>query len=339
MLLSKCRSLVFKAYGITENTGPEAPLPMGLPTSLNRAALPVIWGTAPQYVVSPKADGRRVVVGFLTQTAFTLDRANTGKHFPSWQPHEAAWQGTVLDVEWVTTPQRRRILWIFDALMIHGHSVRSKPYHHRLAAAQLFLDEWQRARRLSTVPWPHEAPGALPHTGAFLVLDPHTYWSIKPLWYHTEVASALQWSQTLGEWLPQDGLVYTPVTRSAPVFRSLDVYKWKPVERQTVDFLVRRVEGDPTRMDLLVVDEHNQLQTFASVPLRSDQQELRAGLVYECRWDQGSWVIHLARSDKKEPNAFFTAKRTCDDILENLQWTELVPPGAERTGQEVRGHQ
>ena len=330
-MLSRCRALVFDAYGITENTGPDAPLPMGLPTSLNRAALRTVWGGQPQYVVSPKADGQRMVVGFMDHVAFTMNRANKCAQFASWQPHAGAWRGTVLDVEWVTTEQRGRVLWIFDVLCIHGHNIRGRAYHHRLAAARLFLQEWSSHQKGPVwVDWPAPARGAVPdaHLPRGLRIDAFTVWCVKPVWYHTQVQEAYSWALTLGPlWLVADGLVYTPVSRSVATFRSLEVFKWKPVERQTVDFLVQRVPHAPQDMELLVLDDVHQLTPFARVPLRSDLRgELRPGSVYECRWENNTWIIHMARADKTEPNALFTAKRTCDDIAENLRLEDLMPP-------------
>lgn len=330
-MLSAARKFIFTAYGQAEPAvvpgRPPPPLPMGLPAPLRRKDLDTVWGTGAhytQYVVSPKADGERVLVGWFrwvggkTDVGFTADRRGGARKIP-WPVHAAAFEGTLLDCELIDQQ-----IWVFDAIMVHGHDLRNAAYHARLVAALTFLTQ------LGARTAPMEAPPATSvlasHALACAYVCPDDRWSVavKPIWYHTHVVDAVKWARQIPAFR-EDGLVYTPVTRSVGVYSCPEVFKWKPLH--TVDFLVRAVPDSPGDMELFAVDEAGVLVHFAVVPLRCAHPEtpVMPGAVYECAWRDNTWVIERRREDKTLPNARFTADETCKTIAENVRFEDLIP--------------
>jgi hypothetical protein len=329
-MLSAAKQFVFGVYGLDDLSTSEKCIPMGLPTSLMKKDLPTVWGSVIdhycQYVVSPKANGSRELLGWFgwnqTQVAFMMNRSGRAKKI-TWKVHSAAWHGTLLDAE-VIQEDGKMYVWVFDALMVNGNSVRLKPYHLRLAAAHTFLqdlpapqDQWN-SNPLHTVLEHHY----------FVHVSPTCWVSVKPIWYHTDVIHAMKWAN-VQQGLPEDGMVYTPLTKAAPMYRSMFVFKWKEAKKHTIDFLVQSVPSQSQSMDLFVSDIKGKHSHYARVPLRCDDPTtaVQPNRIYECRWDilEKTWYIHLRRDDKLTPNARFTADRTCGNIQEGLTLQDLVP--------------
>lgn len=330
---------VFAAYHVTPTGRNQHLLPVGLPAPLQREHLVTVTGrgtVGTQYVVSPKADGTRYLAVMYGQVAALLNRTGAGEACTqSWQPTRTALCGTVLDVE-VIEHGAERWIWVFDAIEVNGHAVHQQPYHYRLCAAFRFLCDWAQCRR-----WPevtHLAPAWTPARRAHLVLPPDHHrvwtvggrdrWTLKPVWYHCGLDAVHAW--TAG-WVqppfPQDGLVFTPATRPVSTYRDLALFKWKPLDALTVDFLIRR--PSPDWMELHTCNDTYQLQLFATVPWRAVPQvacTFQPNRVYECRWDRATqaWELVRCRWDKNEPNVEFTVRQTLKEREStHVSWDEL----------------
>lgn len=317
-MLTAARDFVFSEYGLEPDKGP---LPLGQPSSLLKADLPRLRGVDPehyvQYVVSPKADGDREVLGWFKwkdqSVAFHMNRKGRAKKLPValQYPKKALFLGTLLDAEMITVGDRVQV-WIFDVISINGHNVRDRAYHFRLAGAVGWLQSLMGADTLpapkAVLPVPRVSIGG---------------WDlfVKPIWALEHLDRARAWKH-----LADDGMVFTPLTKAVSTYRSREVFKWKPLQKHTVDFLVRSVPGQPQWMDLMVTDEQNRTVPYVRVPLRSDDPLLKTNTIYECRWEgsEKTWYVHKVRADKEAPNAKFTADATCQNIVENLALDDVL---------------
>ena len=322
-MLTAARDFVFSEYGLEPDKGP---LPMGQPSSLLKSDLPCIRGVDPdhyvQYVVSPKADGDREVLGWFKwkqqRVSFHMNRKGRAKKLPitlkfqtaDEERQKALYMGTLFDAEMVTVGDRVQV-WIFDVISINGHNLRDKSYHFRLAGAVGLLQNLGTNTLLAP-----KAVLTVPRVsvGAWDLF-------VKPIWALEHLGCARSWKH-----LTEDGMIFTPLTKSVSTYRSREVFKWKPVQKHTVDFLVRSIPGQPEWMDLFVTDEKNQTVPYVRVPLRSDDPLLKSNSIYECRWadSEKTWYVHKLRLDKEAPNAKFTADATCQNIAENLSLDDVL---------------
>jgi hypothetical protein len=115
---------------------------------------------------------------------------------------------------------------------------------------------------------------------------------------------------TLGE--HTDGVIFTPVNEPVRMGTHRTLFKWKPLDRITVDFAVR--------------DEKFCIQhegKFLSVQDCSDEEE--NGAIYECFYDENLvWRPIKKRTDKSHPNNKRTYERTLVNIKENIKFCDLV---------------
>lgn len=312
-------------------------LPMAQPVSLSRKNLPTIWGADPAhyrtYVVGPKANGTRKGLGWMkydgNDVRFQVDMAGQAAKL-DWDCHAHAYAKTFLDVEHIEC-KGIHYYWIIDALMIHGHKVRQYPLLSRLALAKLFLEE----TRFPTRRWEHVPAHDILQHHVYYCPTQTTFLAIKPIFYHVDALSAFAWAKQMGaSGFSEDGLVYTPATQSASVFRSESMFKYKDQSHQTMDFHIQSVmkqsPDDEQMMDMFVVEQNDtsHLIHYARAPLRADDEKtpIRSRAIYECRWDMDlkSWFIVRARPDKAAPNARETVERTMQNIGENMRRHELV---------------
>lgn len=319
------RQFILKEYAQTGNKAKQ--LPWSQPVSLQKKDLPTIWGCMQdlniQYVVSPKADGFRKVWGcmphkmdFFTGFDLPTDERKTPK--PPLEAYEEAYHGTLIDCEY---RESTKTLWIIDVVSINGHNIRRSALHYRLTAATIFIEAM--AKKYDSKVVTMKAGGIVPF--ATTLVEGYRL-CIKPLWYVDDLASLWEWCQTQG--LLEDGLVYTPVTSPTAAYRDGQVLKWKPVEKHTVDFVVKGSSNDYDSMDLYVTEDGKTLALYATVPIQLADPSLPLynGKVYECCWKEDSWWLLRYRKDKRLPNARLTVDRTCQNIHEALTWQELLPP-------------
>jgi hypothetical protein len=105
-----------------------------------------------------------------------------------------------------------------------------------------------------------------------------------------------------------DGLIFTPVNEPVRTETHETMFKWKPLERITVDFKTH--QGNYCIWDsgkLVKVQE---------------AKGVKEGMVVECEW-KGMWVPVKYREDKDTPNNRRTMMRTMVNIRENILVTEF----------------
>lgn len=105
-----------------------------------------------------------------------------------------------------------------------------------------------------------------------------------------------------------DGVIFTPVNEPVRMGTHRTLFKWKPRERITIDFLLRN--GN------LCIQHESKL---LGVQKSSEKEEG----IYECSFDGTAWIPILKRTDKSHPNNKRTYERTLVNIQENIQFCEL----------------
>jgi hypothetical protein len=134
-----------------------------------------------------------------------------------------------------------------------------------------------------------------------------------------------------------DGVVFTPVNCPIKIGTHETMFKWKPQEKNTVDFLMKRgrsfvgvgVQGPPVWQ--LFVQERGKLVFESEIPYghMEDKPWFEDGAIVECMyitWEKGPlwWKPLKRRYDKTYPNNRRTFYRTLVNIRENIQLKEFL---------------
>ena len=110
-----------------------------------------------------------------------------------------------------------------------------------------------------------------------------------------------------------DGVIFTPIDEPIRMGTHRTLFKWKPREKITVDFLLKNgnfcIQYDLKLVCVQKYPEHCE----------------KTG-IYECSYDGDIWEPILQRTDKSHPNNKRTYERTLVNIKENIKFCELVPP-------------
>ena len=128
-----------------------------------------------------------------------------------------------------------------------------------------------------------------------------------------------------------DGLIFTPVNEPIRIGTHETLFKWKPREKNTVDFYMKKgqsFEGGPVWK--LYVQEKGKLFFESEFPLsRMNEPWFEEDAIVECMyvtWEQGSlwWKPLKRRLDKTHPNNRRTFYRTIVNIKEDIQMKEFL---------------
>jgi hypothetical protein len=121
-----------------------------------------------------------------------------------------------------------------------------------------------------------------------------------------------------------DGLVFTPVREMVKIGTHETMFKWKPKEKNTVDFLVRRDDEGIWR---LYVQEKGKLMMESTLP-PVDIPWLRDGMIVECEFMENDvpmwWRPIMERKDKTYPNNRRTFYRTIVNIREDIKMKDFL---------------
>lgn len=120
-----------------------------------------------------------------------------------------------------------------------------------------------------------------------------------------------------------DGLVFTPIKDPIRIGTHETMFKWKPREKNTVDFMVKRDEQGIWR---LYVQERGKLYMESSLPC--DIPWLRDGMIVECEFLDKEipmwWRPIMERKDKTYPNNRRTFYRTIVNIQEDIKMKDFL---------------
>jgi len=258
------------------------------------------------YVVSPKADGERFLLVALGDRSVLINRAFEETDI-KFRLKKNAFEGTILDVEKIGN----RIL-VFDAYQVNGEIIKDKYLDERLERATSLVKSILKTSK-----------------------DPLKL-EMKPVFERNELEKAMK--TDFG--YETDGLIFTPKDEPARVGTHETMFKWKPLEKNTVDFqVVPSTRMHDCRQEMiygydLYVQEHGKKICEGRLPQDLVEPHWRpimdAGkdhcLILECEYIQGEvnfWRPIGIRRDKTMPNARRTFQRTLVNIEEDIQWNEF----------------
>lgn len=109
-----------------------------------------------------------------------------------------------------------------------------------------------------------------------------------------------------------DGVIFTPVNEPVRMGTHRTLFKWKPLEKITIDFLLRNGS--------FCIQHESKMLVVQKYPKHSEKDG-----IYECSFDGNIWEPILKRTDKSHPNNKRTYERTLVNIKENIKFCELGP--------------
>ena len=278
------------------------------PISIERKHFPILRSS--EYVVCEKTDGERHMMVALmyegkpkcvfVNRAFNMFEVKINLN-------RKAYEGTILDGELY-----ENTLMVYDALLVNGKPVGHLILDERLAAAEEMMK--------------------------FIIYMKSDKYRLKMKTFHMMKDFAV----FMDEYLPTvqqkiDGLVFTPMNEPVRLGTHETMFKWKPQEKNTVDFLMKR---EPTRETpgfkagpmawRLYVQEKGKLIFESEIPQNriDDEPWFEDGAIVECKyvtWEEPMWWKPLKRrTDKTHPNNRRTFYRTIVNIKENIQMKEFL---------------
>lgn len=220
------------------------------------------------YVVCEKTDGTRY---FLCCTVFQEKKFTifVNRAFDMFVVPLAVPRHTILDGEMVNGK-----FVIYDAILVNGERIWSCDFITRLKKAEF-------------------ATRGPPCSGIKLIM--------KKMWPLNKF-DELQ-SQTFD--YETDGFIFTPVNEPIKMETHETMFKWKPLDRITVDFIV--LKGN-----LCIWDKHHGMVVTQKVDEKYENE------IVECKYSSGQWVPIKIRTDKNHPNNRRTLMRTLVNIRENI---------------------
>tara|TARA_R100001369_G_scaffold91883_1_gene134558 strand:- start:116 stop:1063 length:948 start_codon:yes stop_codon:yes gene_type:complete len=278
------------------------------PVSIEHRHFPVLKGA--EYLVCEKTDGERyMMVACMFEgkkKCIFVNRAFNMFEVPI-NLKKSAYDGTILDGELYEDT-----LMVYDAVWVNGESVWNLNLMKRLEAARGIMKS--------------------------IIYMKSDQYRLKCKTFH----QMREFRKFMDEYLPTvqqkiDGLVFTPVNEPIRIGTHETMFKWKPQEKNTVDFLMK---WEPSRETpgfkpgtpawRLYVQEKGKLFFESEIPFNrmEDEPWFEDGAIVECKyitWEEPMWWRPLKRrTDKNYPNNRRTFYRTIVNIKENIQMKEFL---------------
>ncbi len=278
------------------------------PISIERKHFPILKGG--DYMVCEKTDGERHMMIALMyegkKKCLFVNRA-FNMFEVSINLKKNAYEGTILDGELYGDT-----LMVYDAVLVAGQSVWNKTLTDRLEASRGLMKS--------------------------IIYMKSDQFRLKCKTFH----HMRDFNVFMDEYLPTvqekiDGLVFTPINEPIRIGTHETMFKWKPQEKNTVDFLMKR---EPSRETpgfkagtpawRLYVQEKGKLFFESEIPFNriDDEPWFEDGAIVECKyvtWEEPMWWKPLKRrTDKTHPNNRRTFYRTIVNIKENVQMKEFL---------------
>jgi len=278
------------------------------PVSIEHRHFPVLKGA--EYLVCEKTDGERyMMVACMFEgkkKCIFVNRAFNMFEVPI-NLKKSAYDGTILDGELYEDT-----LMVYDAVWVNGESVWNLNLMKRLEAARGIMKS--------------------------IIYMKSDQYRLKCKTFH----QMREFRKFMDEYLPTvqqkiDGLVFTPVNEPIRIGTHETMFKWKPQEKNTVDFLMK---WEPSRETpgfkpgtpawRLYVQEKGKLFFESEIPFNrmEDEPWFEDGAIVECKYithEEPMWWRPLKRrTDKNYPNNRRTFYRTIVNIKENIQMKEFL---------------
>lgn len=235
------------------------------------------------YVVCEKTDGTRyMMICFVHEGKKIALFVN--RNMDMYQVSLCVPRNTILDGELVHTRGGELYYMVFDGNMVNGVDIQQLNYIERLKRTE-------------------EATKG-PSMG--IKIKNKTVWPL----------SALTHLETVHFPYETDGYVFTPVNEPVRMETHETMFKWKPLNRITVDFKVMYKNGS---YGLYVWDRGNYVYESGI-----QNGENYNDKIVECAYDGNSWIPIKIRADKPRPNNRRTFYRTMVNIRENITVSDLT---------------
>jgi hypothetical protein len=278
------------------------------PISIERRHFQVLRDA--EYVVCEKTDGERhmmVALMFEGKPKCVFVNRSFDMFEVKINLNRKAYEGTIIDGELYDNT-----LMVYDSLLVNGSMVGHFNLDERLAAAEEMMK--------------------------FIIYMKSDKHRLKMKTFHM----MKDFRVFMDEYLPTvqqkiDGLVFTPMNEPIRIGTHETMFKWKPQEQNTVDFLMKR---EPSRETpglkagvpawRLYVQEKGKLVFESELPFNrmEDQPWFEDGAIVECKYmthEEPMWWRPLKRrTDKTHPNNRRTFYRTIVNIKENIQMKEFL---------------
>lgn len=246
------------------------------PVSIERNHLPLLKNN---YVVCEKTDGTRYMmicfVSYGKKIALFVNR-----NMDMYQVSLCVPRNTILDGELVKTYGGELYYMVFDGNMVNGEDIQQLSYIDRLKKTEIATKGPSMGIKIrNKTVWPLSA---LPHLESIH----HPY--------------------------ETDGYVFTPVNEPVRMETHETMFKWKPLERITIDFKVMK-------NGLYIWDRGNYVYEHPC----PDGEKYNDKIV-ECRFDGTNWLPIKIRDDKPQPNNRRTYYRTLVNIRENIKISDFM---------------
>ena len=235
-----------------------------------------------------------------------------------WAPLSFFERKTLLDGELAWTREGTMSYFAFDAMSINGSRLVHRSLVERLHAVRQALELTESHQEALTsysltmedmcVDFVIEEKKivATPNNNFGLCLVPKAMLSVE------DWASGEQWSTRGEPTTASDGLVFTPMRSPVYVNTHRGMFKWKPLEQLTVDFLCQ--SNVP---HLVVQGEIVHVDAILNIPLVMGESDIDDG-VFECTLTLTGSVIRATpdrrRTNKRRPNTIATAEATVRSI-------------------------
>jgi hypothetical protein len=276
------------------------------PISIERKHFPILKGT--EYLVCEKTE-RYMMVAFMYEGKKKCLFVNRSFNMfeVSINLKRSAYDGTILDGELY-----EGTLMVYDALLVMGNSVWNKTLTERLEKAQELMK-------------------------SVIYMKSDAYRLKCKTFHHMR-----DFRMFMDEYLPKvtqkiDGLVFTPVNEPIRIGTHETMFKWKPQEKNTVDFLMK---WEPSKETpgfkpgtpawRLYVQEKGKMFFESEIPFNriDDEPWFEDGAIVECKYVTSEepmwWKPIKRRTDKTYPNNRRTFYRTIVNIKENIQMKEFL---------------
>lgn len=251
------------------------------------------------YLVCEKTDGSRHVLVCLMhgekKIAAIINRSQE-VHLMPMNFLRTMYQGAIMDGELVKDSEGRWRFMIYDCVMAEGLSLMSKNLTTRLEGADTFC---KGIMKLAKDP---------------VLIQLKTMWSLK------------EFKKLLKHEFPYktDGYVFTPVDEPVRTGTHETMFKWKPRDSNTVDFLFSK--RGPAKWGLYV-QERGKMIFESELDVGQELPGTVEGSIVECQyvhWEMPRWWKPIGiRTDKTYPNNRRTFYRTMVNISENIQPSEF----------------
>jgi hypothetical protein len=202
-----------------------------------------------------------------------------------------AYKGTILDGELL---MQEKLFLVYDVVYVAGESVAHQSLIQRLQSADPIV---AGILKLKTNP---------------VTVRMKTFFDMKDL-----EEFQTRYLPTLG--YKTDGLVFTPVDEPVRTGTHETLFKWKPRDQNTVDFLVKKKD---TRWSIYVQERGTM---YFQGDLFEAPDWITDGCIAECQYVHSrGWKPVGLRTDKVHPNNRRTFYNTLTNIKEDIKWEEFL---------------